>query len=244
MMKNQKQSTELREALKSYVTPYKKIRFGGDHGEPGYVMLDLPKEYIGDLISPGTGTGDFLHESKFDIQFSEYYGCDVYMFDGAAGTPSEHLTERMHFFNRNVYSKQDIMSSIKYPKEWMTMQMDIEGAEHKVLENPKDWEFCSQIALELHINVKKLQSSIDLLNRMNEVFKLVHIHPVNTTPPRYRSEADKMIDGISCCLELTYVNRNIFDGNERYTDGYPTAIDKKCHPVYPEPILTGYPFTK
>src|SRR5262245_1319680 len=128
---------ELISLLKPKRTDCNLKRFGSTQGDGGYLLPD-DLDGIGACVSPGVST-----ECSFDTQIADL-GIDVYLADASvSGPPVFH--ERFKFskiyldaFNSGqTITIDDFCKSIS-PGSDLLLQMDIEGAEYRVLNSASE----------------------------------------------------------------------------------------------------------
>jgi hypothetical protein len=162
------------------------LRRFGPVGDGGYLMPD-DLEGVKGVVSPGVST-----EVGFDYEMADR-GIDVYMVDASvAGPPVQH--ERFHFtakfldtYNSNsTITLEDYCKTISDGRGDLVLQMDIEGAEYRVLAATSEavlFRFRIMV-IEFH-GVRHLRSPIRA-RKISAVFRkllrshrVVHIHPNN-----------------------------------------------------------------
>lgn len=184
------------------------IRLGAK-GDGGYLVPD-DLEGIGALISPGVN-----YECSFDRSVADR-GIDVFMADASvSGPPEQH--PRFHFsklFLDTYESEQtitlDAFCAPVAPGRDLLLEMDIEGAEYRVLASASQRliDRFRIIVLEVHylqalltpFGFQQIEACFDRLRRTHEV---VHIHPNNAMRPVTRGDLS-----IPPALEITLYRKD------------------------------------
>lgn len=201
-------------------------RFGSS-GDGGYVMPD-DLDGIGGCVSPGVST-----ECSFDTQIADM-GIDVFLADASVpGPPVAH--ERFKFsklffdtFNSDKTITIDDFCKDIAPQKDLVLQMDIEGAEYRVLNSASE-KLLSRfriMAIEFH-DLEQLFTRFGF-REINGVFarllrthNIVHIHPNNIFSPAVHGEIE-----IPPTMEFTFYRKD----RANFVDGplsYPHLLDAK-----------------
>ena len=161
------------------------LRRFGPRGDGGYLMPD-DLDGVAGCISPGVST-----EVGFDLDIARL-GIDVYMADGSvAAPPVSH--ERFHFIRKylETFNSEDSITLDDYCATVagdadLILQMDIEGAEYRVLTAASERALARFriMVIEFHdleylfspISFREINAVFGKLLRTHEV---VHIHPNN-----------------------------------------------------------------
>ena len=209
------------------------VRIGGD-GDGGYLVPDL-LDGVEALFSPGVSdTWDF---ERF---VAERYGIPSFMLDGSVDAPPG-LTDLQHF--RRLWLGTRTRAGSVTLEDWVAtsrvptgadllLQMDIEGAEYRVLAatplstlrrfriavvefHGLDWTSVAPV-LRTRILPALLKMSVD--------FKVVHVHPNNCC-------GVEMIQGFPMprVLEVTYLRRD-FVSRDVGLARIPHPLDRDCVP--------------
>ncbi len=184
------------------------IRMGGAH-DGGYLVPD-DLDGIAACISPGVSD-----ECSFDTDAATR-GMDVYMADASVDGPP---TDNPHFhFSRlffDTYNSDTTVTLDDYcapiaPGSDLLLEMDIEGAEYRVLQSTSDAlmqrfrvmviEFHALNSLFTPFGFDQIASVFDKLLRTHTV---VHIHPNNAGPAFAKGDI-----GIPPYLEFTFHRRD------------------------------------
>jgi hypothetical protein len=207
----------------------------GRAGDGGYLVPnDL--DGLAAVLSPGVSS-----ECGFDLEMARR-GVPVFMADASVdGPPLEH--DLFHFQKKFIepYSSANSIDFAGYANyvashthtgDWL-MQMDIEGAEWRVLLNaPQDDLLrCRIILIEFH-NLHRLFSAASfefmasVFKRLLKTHEVVHIHPNNAG--RIVTLGDIQIPSI---MEFTFLRRDRFAScpNEELQT-YPHRLDSDCVP--------------
>jgi Methyltransferase FkbM domain len=162
-------------------------RFGGP-SDGGYLLPD-DLEGIGACVSPGVST-----ECSFDKDIADL-SIDVYMADSSVqGPPIEH--DRFHFsklfidtFNSPTSTTIDDFCKGLAPGSDLLLEMDIEGAEYRVLSAISE-ELLSRfriLAIEFHhldclFSPFGFREISAVFRRLLQTHNIVHIHPNSKVP--------------------------------------------------------------
>lgn len=219
----------------SYLTPWSGgpslVRVGGEF-DGGYLV---PDDFLGvcTLLSPGVAA-----TWEFERELGDLFGIRSEMIDGSVDAPPG-LTDLQKFQRKWLTTKNGtdrltldawVRQSREDASGDLALQMDIEGAEFKVLRS------CSLETLrhfrwavvEFH-GLERMASSLMLstnilpaLRRMDQVFHPVHIHPNNCC-------GLVNIRGLTVpkVLEVTYLRRDRFEDGAP-TGAYPHPLDRSC----------------
>lgn len=169
----------------SSVAPLVRI---GPEGDGGYLVPD-DLEGISACVSPGVST-----EVGFDNAMADR-GIDVYMADASVdGPPTQHV--KFHFIKKylgvvedEMNTRLDHMGSL-VPGGDLILQMDIEGAEWRVLLDASS-QILSRfriMIIEFH-DLKQIFSQFSfhmieaVFQKILETHSVVHIHPNNILKP-------------------------------------------------------------
>lgn len=180
-------------------------RLGGPHGG-GYLVPD-DLDGIAACISPGVWT-----ECHFDAALADL-GVDVHIADAAAeGPPAAH--PRFHFsrLSFDTYSGDSRVTIDDFcrdvaPDGDLLLDMDIEGAEYRVLSAISD-DLLARfriMTIEFH-HLGNLHTPFGLseiggvFDRLLRTHSIVHIHPNNAVPPVVRGDI-----GIPPVMEFTFL---------------------------------------
>ena len=161
----------------------------GPASDGGYLMPD-DLDGIGGCVSPGVS-----FECGFDKNLADL-GIDVYLADASvAGPPTSH--KRFHFsklyfdtYNSSeTVTIDDFCKSIS-PGSDLILEMDIEGAEYRVL-NSASGQLLSRfrtMVIEFHdltniFTYFGLREISSVFRRLLKTHNIVHIHPNNYTHP-------------------------------------------------------------
>lgn len=165
------------------------LRRFGSAGDGGYLIPD-DLEGIGACISPGVST-----ECSFDRDIANL-GIDVFMADASVEGPPE-TNARFHFSKLflDTFKSADTVTLDEFcrpvaPGRDLLLEMDIEGAEYRVLNSVSD-ELLSRfriMAIEFHyldslFTPFGLREISTVFRRLLRTHTIVHIHPNNVLPP-------------------------------------------------------------
>jgi Methyltransferase FkbM domain len=201
----------------------------GNMNDGGYL---LPNDFFGIVasISPGVA-----QEVTFDLQLAKM-GMDIYMFDASVEAPPIQ-NPRFQFTKKFLDVFEDdqniridsVVDSIPNKSDDLILQMDIEGAEWRVLldaSRENRLRFRS-IVVEFHafnnlFGRAFFRLATPVFKKLLTTHEIVHIHPNNCAPTDTRK-------GISIppVLEFTMVRRDRgFVDNAIVT--FPHALDADC----------------
>jgi hypothetical protein len=170
------------------VTGLPLVRKGGDF-DGGYVMLD---HGLQNSIAYSLGIGD---DVSWDLEMAAL-DCEIFQYDHTIdGLPAEH--PNFHWSKIGISETPDdsgrfmtIADLIRFngheDRRDLTLKMDIEGAEWKILERLPEEILCqfSQIVMEMHgfINIDDASHRhlvISVLEKIGGTHQIVHVHANN-----------------------------------------------------------------
>lgn len=209
-------SLDLR-TLEAFIAEVRPVDIGvplvriGPAGDGGYLVPD-DLEGLRACISPGVST-----EVGFDLQMAQR-GIPVYMADASVSAPPiDHPLFK--FFPKYIDVYEDA-KNMRLDTLWQAvsdehkgdaiLQMDIEGAEYRVLLDTSD-DILSQfriILLECHqlTHLFGRQNSQLIMSAFRKIlrhFYVVHIHPNNACPATRRGEVE-----IPPLMEFTFLRKD------------------------------------
>ena len=208
----------------------------GSAGDGGYLA---PDDFIGvaACLSPGVST-----ECGFDLEMARR-GIDVFMADASvAGPPVEHERFRFtpHFIDAYENPQNITFESFVAPakaahpdSDWI-LQMDIEGAEWRVLLSaPPDTLSRSRIMIiefhDLHrlFIASNFDSMAAVFRKLLSTHAVAHIHPNNSG--KVYAFDDIVIPSI---MEFTFYRRDRIVSQKPLADRftYPHPLDEDCAP--------------
>jgi len=215
--------------IKNLLIPYQcdnLQRYGGDY-DGGYIFNSELVKDTKFVYSYGVGPNDTY--ITFDKQMSSL-DKDVYLYDASVSDP--WWEEKKFHFKPEYVNSKNIVNHLKENghenQTNMILKMDIEGNEFETLTNCTDSVFLcfNQIGIEIHdilnshvepyniINSGnphlRWRNKINLFERLNKYYKLVHIHANNCSVVRR--------DGIADVLELTYIRNDYMPDNLEISD--------------------------
>lgn len=223
----------------------RKLRIGRE-ADGGYVMLDDLDE-INLVYSFGIG-----NSISFDDHLARS-GKQILMFDHTVDGPP-FQNEKFHFFKQGLAGADDDAANVFTMQHYlerfghlgrldMAAKIDVEGAELDALGNTPAHvlQHFRQIVLELHwlqnLEDEGFRSKlIHVLDKMNSMFTLCHVHGNNCAPV-------SLIGGlpVAWVLELTYVRSDLITCKPS-TTVYPTDVDYPNDERLPDLLLWFYPF--
>ncbi|MBC7831317.1 MAG: FkbM family methyltransferase [Hyphomicrobium sp.] len=200
----------------------------GPRGDGGYLMPD-DLEGIAACISPGVSC-----ECGFDEEIADL-GIDVLMADASVtGPPKQH--PRFHFFRKfvditatpNAMTMADLAA--KTPAGDLLLQMDIEGAEYRVLAGMSDdlLQRFRIMVIEFHDLDQMFQRfAFDIMKpvfeKLTRHHHVVHAHPNNCAAPVNRSSLS-----VPPVMEFTFYRKDRVQGPLEQPMSYPHALDASC----------------
>lgn len=209
----------------------------GPAGDGGYL---LPDDFAGvrACVSPGVFT-----EVGFDLALAAR-GIDVHMADASvAGPPVDH--PRFHFtrkffdtFNSDTTVTIDDFCAGVGGGEDLILQMDIEGAEYRVLTSAAEAtlarfrimviEFHDLDFLFSYFGIREIGA---VFRRLLRTHAVVHIHPNNTVAAV--RHGDLVVPPL---LEFTFLRRDRLRPADRKLQ-FPHPLDADCYPNAPGMVL-------
>jgi hypothetical protein len=215
------------------------VRIGG-RADGGYLLPD-DFEGIKTCISPGVS-----NEVSFDMAMAER-GIHVYMADASVDGPPIS-NERFHFTRKfldvvddEAHMRLDTLATSGPPERNgdRILQMDIEGAEYRVLLDASDEVLQSFriIVVEFHyltrlfgkFSFPLVRAAFQKLLRHHFV---VHVHPNNVSRPIVRGPLS-----VPEAMEFTFWRKDRADFAEGVSLHFPHPLDADCHPEYPSVAL-------
>jgi len=209
------------------------LRRFGPLGDGGYVMPN-DMSGIAACLSPGVST-----ECGFDAEIADL-GIDVLMADASVQGPVRD-NPRFRFFQRfiDVAPSEHNMTLEQLaehaPAGDLILQMDIEGAEYRVLTSLSDslLRRFRIIVIEFH-ELDQMFSRFGHLtmrgtfDRLLDTHAVVHIHPNNNTPAVERH-------GLSVppLMEFTFYRRDRFERADHIPQDAVQGLDFNCVPEKP-----------
>lgn len=219
--------------------PQSLVRIGPD-SDGGYLAPDDLDGVVA-CLSPGVST-----ECGFDLMLAER-GIDIFMADASVtGPPTPH--PRFYFtpsyiepFNGQqsmTFERFADMAHLAHPVGDWLLQMDIEGAEWRVLLSAPEKYLarCRLLIIEFHDLNRVFQAShFDLMasvfKRLLNDFRLVHIHPNNVS--KVSAVGDIVIPSI---MEFTFHRRDR-PFVPAHAPVYPHQLDRDCVSEKPTLVL-------
>lgn len=216
------------EKLRPKKTEHELIRVGGN-GDGGYL---LPNDLVGIKACYSPGVSNIC---DFEKDLADR-GIMSFMADYSVDAPPEKnkkfqfIKKFLGSIDNNTYIRlKSWMDQTCNDKNDLILQMDIEGAEYRVLiDTPL--EYLSRyriIVIEFH-NLHKMVDTlgyelIDLtLEKLNKLFTVVHIHPNNCS-------ISVKYDGLDIppVLEVTYLRKDRHQLTD-HVEYLPHVLDKNC----------------
>jgi hypothetical protein len=204
------------------------IRVGPD-GDGGYLV---PDDLIGlcGCISPGVS-----NEVRFDLEIA-HMGIPVFMADASVkGPPENH--ELFHFYPKfldvvddaeNMRLEALVDEAFQHVDGDLILQMDIEGAEYRVLLDASDEVLLSFriILLECHdltrlFGRQNSQLIMATFRKLLRHFHIVHVHPNNVCPPTSKGGLE-----IPPVMEFTLVRKDRARTEPRHCLLFPHPLDR------------------
>jgi hypothetical protein len=209
--------------IKKLLTPYEFLnlkRYGGNY-DGGYILSEELLHNSNIIYSYGVGPDESW--ITFDREMVNM-NKNVYLYDKL----KNDFWDKNHplfNFNREYVNSKNIYSHILYNQHInytnMILKMDIEGNEFETLLNcdEKIFYHFNQLAIEVHDVVnshtepqflihadnadKRWMNKINLFNKLNKFYYLVHIHGNNNS--------SSIREGLPDVLELLYIRKDKLD---------------------------------
>ena len=223
---------KLKELLTTYTVPGWNLKRWGGTRDGGYILFPEAALKTDILYTYGIG-----HSTTFESEYCTLTENQSIAFD--------HTVRRLPHAHKNIVfvkegvagEKRDKMDSYmshhnKYGGKAPLLKIDIEGWEYEVIESiPQDLLAKSPVLLlEVHDLDTKMDKFISLMEKINQTFALVHIHPNN-----WGKTFD--VDGYQFpeVLELSFVNKSHTPALEKAILDLPLAdLDRKNHSRRPD----------
>lgn len=223
-------------------SPYKLIRIGNKNGDGGYIMAD----YFPDkAVAYSFGIGN---DVSWDDDIAERVKT-VLMYDHTISKLPPHKNKCKLIwtpFGVSSYSsgafttlQRLITLNGHLDEENMILKLDVEGAEYDVIKStPTDvFKQFSQIVIEFHnMHIfENIDTACFALEKLLKTHTPIHVH-ANNVGRILKINNTNMPE----LLEVTYLNKNLFKGDEELTEHiYPMGIDvRNCY--YNDDIMLGY----
>jgi hypothetical protein len=201
-----------------------KKRYGNQHSDGGYVILDSP---LGAKHLLGYGVG---LDMTFENDLTEGWGINATVFDHTI-TDLPKLGPGVKYVPEGIGPRDDypVCSLSTHVKKYVPeggdyiLKIDVEGAEWAVIETA-DFSRATQVIMEIHdLEVDNSR----LIKKMNEKFYLIHIHGVNchNQPYVYIDRCHKM----PRYLECTWVRKDLVTVTPN-SEIRPTPLDRVSRP--------------
>jgi hypothetical protein len=217
------------------------LRRFGPTSDGGYLIPD-DLEGVVACISPGVG---------FNCGFEEEIasrGIDVYMADASVEEPPTK-NSRFHFFPKfvDITSTDQTLTldelcrwgNLRHSAGDLILQMDIEGAEYRVLANMSDDLLKRFRILVVEFHDLDLMFSRFAFNIIRPVFekltafhRVVHIHPNNCSRLCKRGTLK-----VPSVMEFTFYRKDRVPHGSVSTLAYPHPLDADCLPTRPSLAL-------
>lgn len=204
--------------LTVYKSPFNKTRIGKNN-DGGYVIVELPNLQYSMLLGCGID-----NDISFEQAFVNKYNVPCNAYDGTiSNLPSEHqlitfVKKNINPFNNDYNTNlNDIIDTTNN----LFLKMDIEGSEIGWIKSltVEQLDKFEQIVIEFHSPFSSYQ--IDVFDKLNQVFYLVHFHPNNCCGVRLHRNV--IIPNV---FECTYLNKRHFTTiPELNNESIPTSID-------------------
>jgi hypothetical protein len=212
----------------------------GSAGDGGYLVPD-DLAGIGGCLSPGVST-----EIGFDLEMASR-GIPVFMADASvAGPPQEH--DLFHFYpkfldvvddEKNMRLERLVAEASAHTADDLLLQMDIEGAEYRVLLDASD-EVLQRfriILLECHhlsrlFGRQNSQLMTATFRKLLRHFHIVHIHPNNVCAATCREDV-----AIPPVMEFTLVRKDRARTEPRGGLSFPHPLDSDNVTTQPSLVL-------
>lgn len=125
--------------------------------------------------------------------------------------------------SKNEITLDECFSITKGKK--VILKIDIEGDEYEIIEDVCRYtEKIELFIIEFHFTERQLHDFSTAISRLKEFFLLAHTHANNFD--------FVSVNGIPNTVELTFVNKNIFNGNYDKIQNCPIVeIDYPCNPL-------------
>lgn len=219
---------EIKELLTPYDCDLTKTRIG-NNGDGGYVVIKellekSPIVYSAGVLSLQAASADFDAATKYGNKI-------IKMFDIIPLQKNPNflagLLPNMKFYNESVNLLSLTSRLEKEEHNDLTLLMDIEGGEYFTLTDMNDalLNKFNQICIEVHwiSDTQKgkekscKKEAHKLFKKLNNQFKLIHIHGNNHSPLSK--------SGMPDVIELTYINKNTKTKFEKSKTSCPSHLD-------------------
>jgi hypothetical protein len=228
----------------SEVPSVTKVRLGNKLRDGGYILADRLR--AGQIVY----SYGISNDVSFDLDVAGR-GLVVFMYDHTiAALPARHVNFR--FFPQGIGPADRPETAIftlarqlrhnAHPDADMILKMDVEGAEWDTLDAMEAATLCrfEQIVLELH-QLDELhqdpfrQRMVRVLNKLNGMFNLIHVHANNTV--RIRTVLELPVPPL---LEVTFLRKDLGAATDWRTF-IPSALDVP-NVMRDDHVLAFFPF--
>jgi hypothetical protein len=212
------------ERIKNLLTPYyiNDLKRYGGNSDGGYILSESLLNNSNIIYSYGVGPEE--HYINFDKHMS-FLNKKVYLYDasinGLWGNDPNFIFKKEYVNSKNILTH--ISENGHLSETEMILKMDIEGNEFDTIINSEStlFKYFNQITIEVHdilnshdeanlvINndneEKRWLNKINLFEKLNTYYKLVHIHGNNYSRAK--------TNGICDVVELTYIRNDTFNND-------------------------------
>ncbi len=228
--------------LTCYSSPFPKMRIGREY-DGGYIIVDIPNANYSTLIACGIS-----NDISFEVDFlSRFPNANCFAYDGTIEKLPEE-NDKITFIRKNISPVNDDnntnLHDIIDANTQLFLKMDIEGAEIPWIKSLSDGQLSKfeQITIEFHSPFSNAE--IDVFNRINNYYYLVHFHANNCCGVRNHRGVN-----IPNVFECTFLNKRHFNGAvpSFNTDAIPGDLDMPNESFKPDieidypPFVYGHP---
>jgi hypothetical protein len=226
---------QLQELLATYTVPGWELKRWGGSRDGGYILFPEAALQADILYTYGIG-----HSTTFESEYCTLTGNKAIAFDHTVRR-LPHAHENIVFVKEGVAGeKRDKMDSYMnhyamYGGDRPLLKIDIEGWEYEVIDSiPQDLLQKSPVLLlEVHDLDTRLDKFIRLMEKVNQDFVLVHIHPNN-----WGKTFDIEGHAFPEVLELSFINKRVSTEIQRTVLDLPlVGLDRKNHSRRPDIYL-------
>lgn len=226
---------QLQKVLTTYTVPGWELKRWGGTRDGGYILFPEAALQSDILYTYGIG-----HSTTFEAEYCEATGNKSIAFDHTVRR-LPHAHENIIFVKEGVAGgKRDKMDSYmnhhaQHGGKSPLLKIDIEGWEYEVLSSiPQELLKQSPVLLlEVHNLETRLDEFIEMMQKINQDFVLVHLHP-NNWGKTFNIEGHEFPD----VLELSFINKNVSLLIEKTVLNLPLEnLDRKNHSRRPDIYL-------
>lgn len=128
--------------------------------------------------------------------------------------------------NKPTYTSLKEILSHKDIEDSLILSIDIEGDEYSIIDDINEFQYkIDAFVIEFHDIDKKKKEFNDVINQLNNHYRIVHLHLNNNSIP--------LEEGISSVIEISFVNKK-YSTEKLNSYIIPTHLDRPCNSNIPD----------